>query len=89
MVDFGLVTAWRFAAWPTRTSPFFVNATIEGVVLAPSLLGMTVASPPSMTAMQLFVVPKSIPSTFAIVFFFLSIAVDCLRNPIDCNQQRY
>ena len=36
---------------------------------APSLLGMTVASPPSMTAMQLFVVPRSIPSTFAIIFF--------------------
>ena len=32
----GLVTAWRFAAWPTRRSPDSVNATIDGVVRAPS-----------------------------------------------------
>ena len=32
----GLVTAWRFAAWPTSRSPDSVNATIEGVVRAPS-----------------------------------------------------
>jgi len=34
----GLVTAWRFAAWPTRRSPDSVNATIEGVV--PRALGV-------------------------------------------------
>src|SRR5690606_42137697 len=33
----GFVTACRLAAWPTRRSPSFVNATIEGVVRAPSL----------------------------------------------------
>src|SRR5471032_1931044 len=57
----GLVTAWRFAAWPTRRSPFLVNATTEGVVRAPSALGITTGSPPSMTAMQEFVVPRSMP----------------------------
>src|SRR6266513_879150 len=62
----GLVTAWRFAACPTHRSPFFVNATTEGVVRAPSLFSNTTGSPPSITAMQELVVPKSIPKTFAI-----------------------
>ena len=60
-VFLGLVTAWRLAAWPTRRSPDLVNATTEGVVRLPSALGMTTGSPPSMTAMQLLVVPRSIP----------------------------
>jgi hypothetical protein len=42
-------------------------ATTEGVVRPPSLLGMTTGSPASITAMQLLVVPKSIPITFAMV----------------------
>ena len=62
----GLVTAWRFAAWPTNRSPLFVNATIDGVVRAPSLFSKTTGSPPSITAMQELVVPKSIPKTLAI-----------------------
>src|SRR5437588_141606 len=62
----GLVTAWRFAAWPTSRSPLFVNATTEGVVRAPSLFSKTTGSPPSITAMQELVVPKSIPKTLAI-----------------------
>ena len=37
------------------------NATTEGVVRLPSALTMTVGSPPSMTATQEFVVPKSMP----------------------------
>ena len=37
------------------------KATTDGVVRLPSALGMTTASPPSMTATQLLVVPKSIP----------------------------
>src|SRR5437588_4331776 len=61
-----LVTAWRFAAWPTRRSPFFVNATTEGVVRAPSLFSKTTGSPPSIVAMHEFVVPRSIPKTLAI-----------------------
>src|ERR1700704_4678803 len=69
----GLVTAWRFAAWPTRRSPDSVNATIEGVVRAPSAFSMTFAVDPSITATHEFVVPRSIPITFPMVLisFFL------------------
>src|SRR5215475_12910313 len=59
----GLVTAWRFAAWPTRRSPDSVNATIDGVVRAPSLFSMTLALLPSITATHELVVPRSIPIT--------------------------
>src|SRR5438105_5207848 len=58
--------ACRLATWPTRRSPLFVNATTEGVVRPPSSFGITFASPPSITATQEFVVPKSIPIIFAI-----------------------
>src|SRR5215468_1571258 len=64
----GLVTAWRFAAWPTSRSPESVKATCEGVVRAPSAFSMTLASLPSMTATQEFVVPRSIPMTLLIYF---------------------
>src|SRR3954470_15274593 len=64
----GLVTAWRFAAWPTRRSPVLVKATTEGVVRAPSEFSSTEGSCPSMTAMQEFVVPRSIPRIFGIGF---------------------
>ena len=37
----GLVTAWRLAGMPTRTSPSLVKATIEGVVRMPSAFSMT------------------------------------------------
>src|SRR6266516_7121031 len=56
--------AWRFATSPTRRSPFLLIATIEGVVRAPSALGITTGSPASMTATHEFVVPRSIPITF-------------------------
>ena len=59
----GLVTAWRFAAWPTRRSPELVNATIEGVVRMPSLFSITLAFLPSITATHELVVPRSIPMT--------------------------
>src|SRR5450756_2590109 len=59
----GLVTAWRLATLPTRRSPLFENATTDGVVRPPSLLGMTVGSPPSSTAIALLVVPRSMPIT--------------------------
>ena len=61
IVLLGLVTACRFAAWPIRRSPFLAKATIDGVVRAPSEFGMTTGSPPSMTDIQEFVVPRSIP----------------------------
>src|SRR5580692_3352648 len=61
-----LVTACRLAESPTRRSPVLVNATTEGVVRLPSEFSRTSGSPPSMTAMQEFVVPRSMPITFAI-----------------------
>src|SRR5437667_12475562 len=62
----GFVTACRFAAWPTSRSPLLVKATTEGVVRAPSEFSKTTGSPPSITAMQELVVPKSIPKILAI-----------------------
>src|SRR5512143_1199909 len=44
-------------------SPRAVNATIEGVVREPSRLAITRGLPPSITAMQQLVVPRSIPIT--------------------------
>ncbi len=63
----GLVMAWRFATSPTRTSPAFENATTEGVVREPSELGITTASPASKTATTELVVPRSIPTAFAMM----------------------
>jgi len=48
------------------------NATTDGVVLFPSAFGITTGSPPSITATHEFVVPKSIPIIFPIIFYFLS-----------------
>src|SRR5438093_974383 len=61
----GLVTAWRFATWPTRRSPSFVNPTTDGVTRPPSALGMTTGSPPSITATTELVVPRSIQMIFS------------------------
>src|SRR5262245_23029225 len=60
------VTAWRLAESPTSLSPLFVNATTEGVVRLPSEFSRTTGSRPSIMAIQELVVPKSMPSTFAI-----------------------
>ena len=68
MVLSGLVTAWRLAGWPISRSPSLVNATTDGVVRAPSAFSMTLGLPPSITATQLLVVPKSMPMTLAIFF---------------------
>ena len=62
----GFVTACLLADWPTSFSFVSVKATIEGVVLPPSEFSITLASFPSITATQEFVVPKSIPITLAI-----------------------
>src|SRR6266481_6422977 len=62
----GLVIAWRLAGCPISTSPPLVKATTEGVVRDPSAFSITLALPPSMTATQEFVVPRSIPMTLAI-----------------------
>ena len=60
-VRFGLVTRWFFAVIPTNFSPLSVYATIEGVVLSPSLLVITFGTLPSSMATHELVVPKSIP----------------------------
>src|SRR5688572_27068089 len=62
----GLVTDWRLAGAPTRRWSSLVKATTDGVVRPPSAFGITVGSPPSSTAMQEFVVPRSMPMVFAI-----------------------
>ena len=66
MVLSGFVTACRLAVIPISRSPSLLNATTEGVVLAPSAFAITIGSPFSMVATQLFVVPKSIPITLLI-----------------------
>ena len=63
----GLVIAWRLATSPTNTSPAFENATTEGVVREPSEFGITTASPASKTATTELVVPRSIPTAFAMM----------------------
>src|SRR6267154_622275 len=68
MVLSGLVTAWRLAGCPTSRSPSSENATIDGVVRAPSAFSMTFGVLPSITATQEFVVPRSMPMTLPIVF---------------------
>jgi hypothetical protein len=57
-----------------------VKATMEGVVLAPSAFAITVGLPPSMTATQLFVVPRSIPMILLIIFLLIS-----TKNSIICD----
>src|SRR3954471_17110116 len=65
----GFRIAWRLATWPTMRCPSSVNATTDGVVRLPSALGMTSALPPSMTAATTeLVVPRSIPTAFAMTF---------------------
>ena len=59
-VFFGFVRAWRLAIWPTSRSPLAVKPTMDGVVRAPSWLGITWERPPSITATQELVVPRSI-----------------------------
>ena len=52
-------------------------STTDGVVRPPSAFGTTTGSPPSMTAMHEFVVPKSMPKTFAIKTY----RIEC-RDPL-------
>src|SRR5215475_16178577 len=66
IVRSGLVIAWRLATSPTSTSPVFENATTDGVVRAPSELGMTAGSPASRVDTTELVVPRSIPTALLI-----------------------
>src|SRR4029078_3298117 len=72
-----LVIAWRLATSPTNTSPAFEKATTDGVVRAPSALGMTTGSPPSSTETTELVVPRSIPTGLAMVALSLGDACGC------------
>jgi hypothetical protein len=67
----GLVMACLLAGAPIFLSPLSRNATIDGVVLAPSSLGITTGSLPSITATQEFVVPKSMPIIFPMFRIFV------------------
>src|SRR5258706_14121483 len=62
MVRSGLVMACRLATSPTSTSPVLEKPTMEGVVRAPSALGITVGSPASRTETTELVVPRSMPT---------------------------
>src|SRR5437588_12310451 len=93
----GLVMACRFATCPTNRSPVFVKPTTDGVVRPPSSFGMTLGSPPSITATTEFVVPKSMPIILLIIWvppetykclktiYLLCSLLDCVRaHDIDC-----
>jgi hypothetical protein len=54
---------------------------IEGVVLRPSSFAMTTGSFPSITDTQLFVVPKSIPIIFPMLFIVFSIPYNHYAMP--------
>src|SRR6476620_10880508 len=73
MVRSMLLTAWRLAISPTRTSPDLENATTDGVVRPPSALAITVGSPPSRTETTELVVPRSIPTARDMCCFLLSL----------------
>src|SRR5260370_20220698 len=81
----GFVTACRFATWPTSRSPVLVMATTEGVVRAPSWLGITTGSPPCITATTEFVVPRSIP----IILLIAAIPPKtfCFHPPVTLSNQ--
>ncbi|EOD32541.1 hypothetical protein EMIHUDRAFT_50002, partial [Emiliania huxleyi CCMP1516] len=57
------VTACRLAGAPTNRSPSLVKETTDGVVREPSAFSTTFGLPPSMSATQLLVVPRSMPMT--------------------------
>src|SRR5262245_65245185 len=85
----GLVTAWRLAGSPTNLSPSSVKATIEGVVRMPSAFSITLGFFPSMTATQEFVVPRSIPITFAIRSLSFWQTVRALHSaPVNADARR-
>ncbi len=64
----GFAMACLRATMPTCLSPESANATTDGVVRDPSEFVITTGSPPSRTATQEFVVPRSMPMTFPTSF---------------------
>src|SRR6266511_4018411 len=86
----GLVIAWRLATSPTRTSPVLENATTDGVVRAPSALGMTTGSPASRNETTEFVVPRSMPTALGMVDLLGLIAISCSHGtPLPADRQRH
>src|SRR3979490_2110658 len=77
----GLGTLCRFAGCPTSTPRLSVNATIEGVVRAPSAFSITFGALPSITATQELVVPRSIPIALAMVQLLMCGCRDVWRLP--------
>ena len=68
----GFVTDCLLAACPTNISfPSLENATIEGVVLEPSVFSITLGFLPSIIATHEFVVPRSMPIILLIFFIYL------------------
>ena len=88
MVFLGFVMAWRFAGSPTLRSPLSANPIIEGVVRFPSEFAITTGSLPSKTGTHEFVVPRSIPIIFPIVWF-LSIFFLLLFSVLLCVFPRF
>ena len=68
----GFVICCLLAITPTNLSPDFVVATIDGVVLAPSLFSIIFGSPLETTAIAENVVPKSIPNILLIILYIPS-----------------
>src|SRR3989338_5264337 len=71
-VFLGLVMDCRLASTPVRRSPVLETATTDGVVRFPSAFSRMRGSPPSMTAIAEFVVPRSMPSILLMLFVFIN-----------------
>ena len=73
MVLSGLVTACLLAGSPTKRSPSFENATIDGnalpAIVVPSAAGISTGFPPCITDAAELLVPKSIPIIFSAIYF--------------------
>src|SRR3990172_11676578 len=77
MVLVGLRIIWRLATSPTR---FFTGSTTDGVTFRPvSAAGITFGEPPSITATQLLVVPRSIPIILFDILFKTLFNNFCLK----------
>src|SRR5690606_14083291 len=67
MVPFGFRIARRRASCPTSRSFCSVKATPDPVLRSPSAFGITVGEPPSTAAITEFVVPRSMPTSLAMI----------------------
>src|SRR4051812_44818274 len=86
IVFWEFVTCCRRAGAPTSRCPSFAKPTTDGVVRPPSAFGMTVGSPPSSTAIQELVGPRSIPIVFAM---WLCLLCCCCNRVLRKSKPRY